>query len=258
MKHVDGAGVRLAPAAARGVQTRRSVRPAAGSTRASEAALFDYCYKRPQLTGLASSEADWHRVFNEERYLFLRDWATMTLELRASRCHSVSAAEAHAAAGPARRGPSLLDAWRGGPPLLLDVRDAASFARGAPAGATSLPLYPQLPEPADDYGWARVVAFAPPEHSAAFVAAVARLVGGNRKTPVFVLCSSETGSLESAEERRARDPQLPLPLLGEYGAPCRALLALHELAAYGLFENLAHVQGGYAAWVRQGLPLQLG
>ena len=55
MKHVDGAGVRLAPAAARGVQTRRSVRPAAGSTRASEAALFDYCYKRPQLTGLASS-----------------------------------------------------------------------------------------------------------------------------------------------------------------------------------------------------------
>jgi rhodanese-related sulfurtransferase len=43
---------------------------------------------------------------------------------------------------------------------------------------------------------------------------------------------------------------------GEYGNASRSLMAVHELYQAG-FTNVAHVDGGFAQWKSQKLPVKL-
>jgi hypothetical protein len=107
----------------------------------------------------------------------------MFLQLRAEQIRAVSVETAHAAVGTTaqRRAPGVFDAWRGGPPLLLDVRSADAFSQARPAGAVSAPCYPELRDPLNEMDWACVMGFGRlPDHDGRFVAQVDRLVGGNK------------------------------------------------------------------------------
>jgi hypothetical protein len=113
----------------------------------------------------------------------LREWTTMFLQLRAEQIRTVSVETAHAAVGTTalRRAPGVFDAWRGGPPLLLDVRSADAFSAARPAGAVSAPCYPEFSDPLNELDWACVMGFGRlPAHDGRFVAHVDRLVGGNK------------------------------------------------------------------------------
>lgn len=63
----------------------------------------------------------------------------------------------------------------------------------------------------------------------AFVDEVAALVKGNKRTPLLVICAYG-GTLESATDRKKRNPRLPAPIFGEFGGACGCGTHLQALA----------------------------
>ena len=188
----------------------------------------------------------------------LRDWYLIHGELRDKKLQTVTP-EAAAQATRSPRAPSPLDALLGPSPMLLDVREEKSFRAARPAYAVSAPLYVPLMEPKNAYEWYRVASFAigfamrPPVRDRDWLAKVDVLTGGNKRTPLYVLCGMG-GTMETASERKQRAPRLPPPINGEYGCASRSLIAAHELLAKGGYTNVKHVEGGYALWANRELP----
>ena len=186
----------------------------------------------------------------------MRDWSTIHGELKWRKLRSISP-EAAAELVANARAPGLLDALLGPPPVLLDVREASQFRKARPAGAVNAPLYVPV-VPSGLYDFYRAVSFAflgltPVVKDTAFVENVAAAVDGKKNTPLLLLCASG-GSLETASERKARDPRIPAPINGEYGTCSRSLIAAHDLLVKGGFTNVTHVEGGYSSWVARKLP----
>ena len=153
-----------------------------------------------------------------------------------------------------------MDALLGPPPVLIDVRDAEAFARSHPAGAKSVPLYKPLTQPANAYEWYRVISFGalalkPPVRNKQFLDELAAFTGGKKDTPIFVICGPG-GTLETTEERKVRNPRLPAPIFGKYGAAGRSLIAIHEMMVNGGYKNVSHVEGGFAAWGARDLDIE--
>ena len=197
------------------------------------------------------------KKFTEDNYKGLRNWAPIFRALKAAGIKTVSPEEAYAATSTGRA-PGPLDLVLGAPPVLLDVREETVHARARPLGAVNTPLYRFMGKPESAFDYLRIFVFAtafalrPPVRNDTFAAEVTALVGGNKRTPVYVICSSG-GTLETAAERKIRAPRIPAPIFGQFGAASRSLLAAHELLQAG-FTNIIHVEGGYSAWVSRKLP----
>ena len=217
--------------------------------------LFDFYYPQEQeLTG-------WQlqlKQFTDDNFGGgIRDWASIHSALRALRVQGVEPEKA-AALVSTRRAPGPLDALFGPPVVLLDVRDSEAFSQSRPDGAVNVPLYTRLRDPKTVYDWYRVISFAlafalrPPVRNPAFLEQVGRLVGGRKDTPILVICSTG-GTLETAAERKIRNPRIPAPIFGQYGAASRGLVAAHELLVKGGYRSVSFVEGGYSAWTARKL-----
>jgi rhodanese-related sulfurtransferase len=217
--------------------------------------LFDFYFKTPEMS-------EWEKKLNaftvENFSGGIRDWASIHTELRARKLKTV---KPEAVAPQVKRKPSPLDALLGPPPLIVDVRDAEDFARAHPSGAVNVPLYTRLKEPRNAYEWYRTISFAiglgmrPPVRNKQFLEQLAGFTGGKKDTPIFVICGPG-GTLETKDERKLRDPRLPAPIFGQYGAASRSLIAAHDMLVNGGYKTVSHVEGGYAAWCSRGLDIE--
>ena len=138
--------------------------------------------------------------------------------------------------------------------VLLDVREPEQFAAGHAAGAINVPLYTLLREPEDGFDRLRQFYFglfglSVPVRNLDFAKQVAA-AAGSRSATVVLLCQNG-GTLETKEERKARNPRLPKPIYGKWGAASRSLMGAAELYEAG-FSQLRHVAGGYSQWCTDG------
>lgn len=80
--------------------------------------------------------------------------------------------------------------------------------------------------------------------------------GGGLRTTLILICQVG-GTLETKDERRLRDPRLPAPIYGKWGAASRSLFAANDLyTKKGGFTNLLHVAGGFNSWCAEGMDTE--
>lgn len=213
--------------------------------------FFDFYFKAPEQSELQKSlQAD-----ADQRFKGLRTWKAAVAKLRAAGVRSLSPVDAAAATTPIAGFFSLFSPRA----LLVDVRESAAFERGHATGAVSVPLYESMVAPRDTFDVVRRVYFSlfglrVPVRNEDFVASVTAAAGGDKRRPLILLCQ-QGGTLESAAERKARNPRLPAPIYGQYGAASRSLLAAAELVDAG-FTRVSHLDGGFARWRSEGFPAE--
>lgn len=84
------------------------------------------------------------------------------------------------------------------------------------------------------------------ERNPNFVEDVSAALKNNKRKEVAVMCATG-GTLETTQERLAqRKAAAPM---GEWGNASRSLMAIYDLKTNG-FQNVIHVDGGYAQWAR--------